>query len=79
MLKTHLEQTGERQGDFARRIGISQGFLSQLLNKRRSPSLSVAVRIERATGGAVSVASWHEDAAAQTARPAPQTPTEDAA
>lgn len=63
---------------FARRAQISQGFLSQLLAKRRTPSLDVAVRIERLTAGAVPVSSWIDDGVAM---PAPGVPvrSEDAA
>jgi DNA-binding transcriptional regulator YdaS (Cro superfamily) len=55
-LQTLLE--GQRKGDFAKRIGVSSAYLSQLLSGKRTPSLEVAVKIERETGGAVLAASW---------------------
>ena len=78
MLKQYLQSTGERQTDFARRAQISQGFLSQLLAKRRTPSLDVAVRIERLTGGAVPAESWLDDDAPAPAAGVPAR-SEDAA
>lgn len=38
---------------FAKVIGISDSFLSQVLSRKRQPSLDVAVKIERATDGVV--------------------------
>lgn len=32
------------------RLGLSQSYVSQLVNRRRSPSLRLALRIERALG-----------------------------
>jgi len=58
MLKKYFIASGIKQSDLADRLGISQAFLSQLLNGRRTPSLELAVRIERLTGGAVPAASW---------------------
>ena len=47
-------------GDFAKRIGISGAYLSQLASGIRKPSLDVAFAIERETGGQVSMQSWGE-------------------
>jgi len=57
-LKTYL--SGKRKGDFARTLGISPAYLSQLLSEkaRRTPSFPLMVEIERATGGEVPVSSW---------------------
>ena len=38
---------------FARRIGVSPGYLSHLIKGRRKPSDSVAINIERETSGLV--------------------------
>lgn len=46
-----------RQSELAERIGISPSHLSLLIARKRQPSLDVAFRIERATGGAVPAAS----------------------
>ena len=58
MLKKYLKANRATQRDFASSLGISQAFLSQLLNGRRIPSLDLAVRIERLTDGAVPASSW---------------------
>lgn len=56
--KTYLEGRGEKQNDFAKRIGISAAYLSQILSGDRTPSLELAVAIEDATCGAVTARSW---------------------
>lgn len=38
------------QQEIAKRVGISQSYVSALLNGRRKPSAALAVRLERATG-----------------------------
>jgi DNA-binding transcriptional regulator YdaS (Cro superfamily) len=40
--------------DFSTRISCGQPMVSNLCNRRRRPSPALALRIERATGGAVS-------------------------
>lgn len=57
MLKEHLAQTGTTQRDFARQVGITEGYLSLILNGNKTPSLAVAARIERLTNGAVKASS----------------------
>lgn len=52
-LAAWLETNPVTRIEFARRIEISESFLSQILSKARRPSLDVAVRIEIATAGAV--------------------------
>jgi len=50
----------------ADQLGISTAYLSQLESGKKRPSLDLAFRIERLTGGAVPAASWtqaQEDAA----------------
>jgi transcriptional regulator with XRE-family HTH domain len=37
-------------GDFARKIGVTAGYLSLLRNGKRSPSPAVALRISKLTG-----------------------------
>lgn len=58
MLKQHLTSTGQSQRDFAAQIGIDPSYLSLLVSGKKRPSLEVAVRIETATSGAVTCASW---------------------
>lgn len=57
-LSTHIEQTGTPKAAFARKLNISPGTLADFLSGRRTPGLSLAVRIEHETGGAVRAASW---------------------
>lgn len=47
---------------FAGRVGISPSYLTELAAGIKRPSLDVACRIERETGGAVKVAHWLEAA-----------------
>ena len=48
----------QRRTDFAEHLGISLPYLSQLAHGHRVPSLPLAIRIERATGGAVPCRAW---------------------
>ncbi|WP_413777642.1 helix-turn-helix transcriptional regulator [Thalassovita sp.] len=58
MLSNYLKTSGISQSEFAKRIEVSAPFLSLLIGGRRSPSLSLAFRIETETKGAVPAASW---------------------
>lgn len=58
MLKDFIKTTGETQEVWARRLGVGQAYLSLLLNGKKTPGLDLAVRIARATHGAVPVESW---------------------
>ena len=60
-MRTYMEQTQTRQSDLARRLGVTQGYLSKLMAGRKRPSLALAACIERETGGAVTVSSWLHD------------------
>ena len=46
------------QASWAERLGISQCYLSQILNGQRSPSAQMMRKIELSTGGAVPASSW---------------------
>jgi transcriptional regulator with XRE-family HTH domain len=72
--------TSERipQIQFADRLGVRQATISRLCSGEGVPSLELAARIERETGGAVPMNSWVPDATAP-AEPTPETPNEDAA
>ena len=48
------------QRELAQALDISQPYTSLLLSGKKRPSLALAVRIERATGGLVPVHSWVE-------------------
>jgi len=58
MLQDFIRASGQSQAHWAGAFGISAGFLSQLLRGTKAPSLDVAFRIERQTGGKVPAASW---------------------
>lgn len=58
MLKKYLTKTSLTQCDFAEAIGVSNGHLSQLISGQKSPSLELAVKIERETDGFVQASSW---------------------
>jgi len=49
---------GKRKGEFARAVGISPAYLSQILGGMRSPSLSLMRRFYAASGGEVDLNSW---------------------
>lgn len=68
MFAEYVKASGKRFFEWADLLGISRGHLSQIMNGNKTPSLELAVRIERLTEGAVPVASWvvsipEEDAA----------------
>jgi len=43
----YLKDTGITQEELARRLGISQGGLSKIINNIQAPRLGLALRIER--------------------------------
>jgi len=47
------------KGEFARSVGISAAYLSQILSGTRQPSLSLMVRVHEASGGEVDLNSWY--------------------
>lgn len=59
---THLQNFAStypgKQHDLAAAFGISRPHLSLLLAGKKRPSLELAIRIERATDGAVPATSW---------------------
>jgi transcriptional regulator with XRE-family HTH domain len=63
MFAEFIRNSGETRSAWAERLGISKSFLSDLLNQNRLPSLDLAVRIERATGGVVLASGWIKDPA----------------
>lgn len=71
-LEAYLADHKVRQTDFARSVGVSQATVSKLVSGAMQPSLDLAVRIERTTGGSVPASSWVPDCISPT-------PTEDAA
>lgn len=61
MLADVIKDSGETRAIWAKRIGITAPYLSDLLNRKKIPSLELATRIERLTGGRVSASSWIDD------------------
>lgn len=59
-LSEWLQEKGTSQEAFASAVGASQGQISRLLSGARGPGLSLAMKIEEATAGAVPASSWVE-------------------
>lgn len=57
-LAIYLRDRNITQAGFAELIGVSQASVSKLLRGANQPSLDLAFRIERATGGAVPAGVW---------------------
>jgi transcriptional regulator with XRE-family HTH domain len=55
-----LKEKGTSQEAFAAVVGASQGQISRLLSGARGPGLDLAMKIEKATAGAVPASSWVE-------------------
>lgn len=68
-LGMYIEQTGTTQTAFARRVGVKQPTISDLINGRRSASTKLLKRISMATG--LSVDKLLADDAALCADEAP--------
>lgn len=67
-LADYLTRISKTQAQFASDLGVDQATVSKLCRQKMTPSLELAVRIERITSGAVLAASWvdgpkQEDAA----------------
>ena len=58
MLREHIKSSGQSQSWWADQLQITRSYLSDLLNGNKVPSLDLAVRIQRATGGAVPADCW---------------------
>ena len=57
-LKDYLTKKDLSQAQFSEMIGVSQSFVSQLVNGERLPSLTIATKIRVATNGAVTESDW---------------------
>lgn len=58
---TYLKQSGQTIGTFARKIGKSPSFLSEIASGKKIPSLKTAKAISVGTGGAISVTHWVDE------------------
>ncbi len=59
LLATWLEEHDVSQDVFADKIGVTQGYISRLVNGERIPGGAIAIAIEKETGGDVPAASWY--------------------
>lgn len=62
-LATYATQKKLSRKDLAKMLGLSSPFVSQLISGTRTPSLAVAQKIEKATGGKVKPADFYKEAA----------------
>lgn len=60
MFAEHMDASGLSRTEWAKRLGVSKSYLSQLASGQKRPSLDMAVRIERETDGAVRPCDWIE-------------------
>ena len=60
-LSEHIKDAGTTQREFARSVDISPSYLCEILAGAKTPGLELAVKIERATRGAVTAVSWVPD------------------
>jgi plasmid maintenance system antidote protein VapI len=57
-MKQYLKGNRIYQTNFARQLGVTQPYLSQIISGRKPVSLKMAVRISKLTHGEVPVKSW---------------------
>lgn len=69
-LKTYLAETKEKQTDFAARVETTVATISRIVGGTLRPSLDLAHRIERATGGTVRTEQWERQASSDAAEAA---------
>jgi DNA-binding XRE family transcriptional regulator len=62
-LKEYLSKTKMKQARFAEQVGTTRANLCQLVAGQHVPSLDLALRIQVASGGLVTVADWSRAAA----------------
>lgn len=61
-LRAHLKRNKLSMAKFAASVGVSRPAISVLLSDDdREPTLSLALNIERQTGGAVKASAWARD------------------
>jgi len=73
-LADYLSTTGTKETAFARAIGVSQVTINRYVRNERFPDPEMIDRIYRATDEKVTVADWHEQAAAHRASKQPSEP-----
>lgn len=60
--REYLKGNGKTIGSIAGEVGISYSYMADLVRHEAVPSVEVAVKIERATDGAIPVEHWVQDA-----------------
>ena len=70
-LQRYLATSGVRQAALAGLLGITRGYMSQVVSGSRQPSLTLALKIAQVTDGAVPVSAWMppEPTPAETSTP----------
>ena len=61
-LGTYLRERRMTQREFAERIGVSRSYLSMLISGSKIPSLKIATKIEKETGGEVTAIAMLDQA-----------------
>lgn len=64
-LTEYIDAEGRTRHWLAEQLGISRGYLSQLESGARVPSRTLALLIERVTGGAVVMVASADDGAGE--------------
>ena len=54
-LKKYLEKEGLSQTEFAKKLGVTSARISQIVNRKRNPSVFLMVAIEEITNGNVTM------------------------
>ncbi len=57
-LKIYIKQEEKSQQEFSRILGVTPNTLSSLIKGKSMPSLKLAYKIEKATGGLVTLYDW---------------------
>lgn len=58
MFTSFVDKSGDTRSAWAKRLGVSKSYLSDILNGHKRPSLDLAILIERETCGDVPASSW---------------------
>lgn len=59
-LETYLSDRKIKHSDFAEKLGVSQVTVTRYVNGNRTPSLSMALKIEELTKRKVRVSDWYD-------------------
>lgn len=60
-LKEYFENTGVSQRFFAKKAGIATATLNDLIYGKRLPTMRIAIEIERASEGLVTLYNWVDE------------------